>query len=137
VTHPNVHKWYFYLQRLLFFRVSSGPTWSEGLISVLAIVGGIAGFRRRRLSGANASLVRFLAIYTFLLTAFYSLLAYKTPWCLLSFWHGAILLAGVGAAVLLRTAPHRTWRGGICGLLLVGSMHLSWHSLASRYDLLG
>ena len=53
-----------------------------------------------RLAGANASFVRFLAIYTFVLTALYSLISYKTPWCVLSFWHGMILLAGVGAVVL-------------------------------------
>lgn len=125
---PHVHKWYFYLRRLLFFQVSSGPVWSEGLVFVLAVIGGIAGFRRRRLSGANASLVRFLAIYTFLLTAFYSLLAYKTPWCLLNFWHGAVLLAGVGAAVLLRTARTRSWRVALRALLVLGAIHLSWQA---------
>ena len=50
--------------------------------------------------------VRFLALYTFALAAAYSLIAYKTPWCLLSFWHGMILLAGVGAAWLVRRRPH-------------------------------
>ena len=125
---PHVHAWYFYLQRLLFFHVAPGPTWTEALIFVLALIGGIAGFRRRRLSGANASFVRFLAIYTFLLTAFYSLLAYKTPWCLLSFWQAAILLAGVGAAVVLRTVATRARRGIVTGLLLIGATHLAWEA---------
>jgi len=104
---PHIHPWYFYLRRLLFFRVEKGPVWTEAVILILAIIAAIAGFRRSRLAGANASFVRFLALYTFLLTAFYSLLAYKTPWCLVSFWHGAILLGGVGAAVLIRTARNR------------------------------
>ena len=125
---PHIHPWFFYLQRLLFFHVAGAPVWTEALIFVLAIIGAIAGFRRRRLAGANASFVRFLALYVFLLTAFYSLLAYKTPWCLLSFWHGAVLLAGVGAAVLGRTAPSRYWRLGIAAMLLAGAAHLSWQS---------
>lgn len=125
---PHVHPWYFYLQRVLCFHIAAGPTWTEALIFVLAIIGAIAGFRRRRLSGANASFVRFLGIYTFLLAAFYSLLAYKTPWCLLSFWQAAILLAGVGAAVLLRTAITRAWRGMVAALLLAGAGHLSWQA---------
>jgi uncharacterized protein (TIGR03663 family) len=125
---PHVHPWYFYLQRLLFFHIAPGPTWTEAVIFILALVGGVAGFRRRRLSGAHASFVRFLALYTFLLTAFYSLLAYKTPWCLLSFWHGAILLAGVGAAVLLRSATRKVWRRSIAALLLVGAGHLAWQA---------
>ena len=125
---PHIHPWYFYLHRLLFFRVEAGPLWSEAIILVLAIIGGVAGFRRRRLAGANASFVRFLALYTFLLTAFYSLLAYKTPWCLLNFWHGAILLAGVGAAVMIRTARNRSWRMAVTTLLLAGSAHLAWQA---------
>lgn len=125
---PHIHRWYFYLQRLLFFHIAAGPVWTEALILLLAFIGAIAGFRRRRLAGANPSLVRFLALYTFLLTAFYSLLAYKTPWCLLSFWHGAILLAGVGAAVLLRTARNRAWRIAVTCLLLAGAGHLAWQA---------
>jgi hypothetical protein len=122
---PHVHPWYFYLQRLLFFHIAPGPVWTEGLIFMLAIVGGIAGFRRQWLSGANASFVRFLAIYTFLLTAFYSLLAYKTPWCLLGFWHAAILLAGTGAAVLLEVAAARPRRIAMGAVLMAGSAHLA------------
>jgi predicted membrane-bound mannosyltransferase len=80
------------------------------------------------MAGANASFVRFLALYTFLLTAFYSLLAYKTPWCLLNFWMSAILLAGVGAAILIRSAKNRTWRRVITGALLAGALHLSWQA---------
>ena len=34
----------------------------------------------------------------------YSAIPYKTPWCLLGFLHGMILLAGVGAVVLVRSA---------------------------------
>jgi len=125
---PHNHPWYFYLQRLLFFHVSSGPIWTEGSIFLLAIIGAIAGFRRRKLAGANASFVRFLALYVFSLTAIYSLLAYKTTWCLLSFWQGALLLAGVGSAVLIRTARNRYWRFGVIGLLLAATAHLAWQS---------
>jgi predicted membrane-bound mannosyltransferase len=129
---PHVHPWSFYLERLLFFRTGNGPLWSEGLIFVLAIVGAFAGFRRHELGGANASLVRFLALYSFLLTAFYSLLAYKTPWCLLSFWHGAILLAGVGAVVVIQSAANRTWRLALIALLITGSAQLARQSLRAQ-----
>jgi predicted membrane-bound mannosyltransferase len=125
---PHVHPWYFYLRRLLFFHLPNGPVWSEALIFLLAVVGAIAGFRRQNLAGANASLLRFIALYTFLLAAFYSLLAYKTPWCLLSFWLGAILLAGVGAGVLIQRAQFRTWRLAMAGVLLAGLAHLGWQS---------
>ena len=52
-------------------------------------------------AGKKSPLPHFLALYTILLTAIYSAISYKTPWCLLSFFHGMILLAGIGAAALV------------------------------------
>ena len=124
----HIHPWYFYLQRLLWFRAPRGPLWTEGLILVLALLGAAAGFKRSHLGRASASFVRFLALYTFLLTGFYSLIAYKTPWCLLSFWHGTILLAGVGAGVLGRRFRQRWPRMAVSVLLLAGVVELGWQA---------
>ena len=125
---PHIHPWSFYFQRLLWFHVGKGPVWSEALIVVLAVVGAGAGFVRKRLGRASASFVRFLALYTFFLTAIYTALSYKTPWCLLSFWHGMILLAGVGAAVLLRSIRSRAPRLALGAVLVVGVGHLAWQA---------
>jgi len=38
------------------------------------------------------------------MTIVYCVIPYKTPWCALGFFHGMILLAGIGAAALLRPA---------------------------------
>jgi hypothetical protein len=97
---PHIHPWNFYLERLLWFHHGRGPVWTEGMVLLLAIPGAWAAFSRRGLAGANAAFARFLALYTVALTAAYCLISYKTPWCLLSFWHGTILLAGLGAAVV-------------------------------------
>ena len=125
---PHIHPWSFYWQRLLFFHVAKGPVWSEGLIFALAAIGACMGFARKGLADANAGFVRFLALYSFALAAAYSLIAYKTPWCLLSFWHGMILLAGVGAAGLLRSARPRLLRLAVGLLLLAGAGHLAWQA---------
>jgi uncharacterized protein (TIGR03663 family) len=124
----HVHPWYFFLHRLLFFHSDKGPFWTEALVLALALIAAWAGFARRRLGRASASFVRFLAFYTFLLTAFYSLLPYKTTWCLLGFWHGMILLAGVGAAVSLRSIRKRAARWTVALVLLAGSGHLGWEA---------
>ena len=100
----HVHGPAFYMHRLLFFHTDKGPIWSEALIFLLALAGAAAGFLRRDMGGGSASFVRFLTFHTVLLTAFYSFLSYKTPWCLLNFWLGFILLAGVGASVLIAAA---------------------------------
>jgi uncharacterized protein (TIGR03663 family) len=125
---PHIHPWSFYLHRLVFFHIATGPVWSEALILVLAVVGAWAGFARKGLAHANASFVRFLALYSFGLAAAYSLISYKTPWCLLSFWHGMILLAGVGAAAAVRSVKHRFLRLALGLALLAGVGHLAWQA---------
>jgi uncharacterized protein (TIGR03663 family) len=125
---PHIHPWSFYLHRLLFFHADKGPVWSEALILVLAVIGAYAGFARKGLAGANASFVRFLALYAFSLTAAYSVIAYKTPWCLLGFWHGMILLAGVGAAGLIRAVRQPLLRLALGLLLLAGAADLGWQA---------
>jgi uncharacterized protein (TIGR03663 family) len=125
---PHNHPWSFYVHRLLFFHVAKGPVWSEGLIFALAVIGAYAGFARKGLADASASFVRFLALYSFGLAAAYSLISYKTPWCVLSFWHGMILLAGVGVAGLLRRFRHRLLRKTVALVLLAGSAQLAWQA---------
>src|SRR5437867_2913037 len=73
---PHVHPWSFYLQRLAWFHPVKGPAWSEGLILILAVVGAVVSF-----VGKKSPLHRFLAFYTIMLTALYSVISYKTPWC--------------------------------------------------------
>ena len=125
---PHVHPWSFYFHRLLWFHAAKGPVWSEALIAGLALVGAAAGFARKRLGDSHAGFVRFLACYTGALTVAYCLISYKTPWCLLGFWHGAILLAGVGTAVILRSVAARAARVAVSVLVLAGACHLAFQA---------
>jgi len=131
---PHIHPWDFYLHRLVYFHAGKGPMWSEALILMLGIIGAGAGFVRKGLGDGNASFVRFVALYTLLLTAVYSLLAYKTPWCLLSFWHGFILLAGVGAAVLVHTVRRPFARIALTILFLAGAGQLAAQAWQASHD---
>lgn len=125
---PHIHPWNFYLNRLVYFHPAKGPVFSEALILVLGIVGITAAFTRKGLSDANANFIRFLAFYTLTLAAIYSVLAYKTPWCLLSFWHGVIVLAGIGAVALLEWMPRRAMRFALGLILLAGAAQLTFQS---------
>ncbi len=125
---PHINPWPFYFHRLFFFHIGKGPIWTEAFILMLALLGTFAGFARRGLADANASFVRFLAFYTFALTVAYCGIAYKTPWCLLSFWHGMLLLAGVGAVALLRVAKRRIAKAVVFLVLSAGMVHLAWQA---------
>jgi len=120
--HSN--PWYFYLERLLAFR--SGPIlWSEALIAALAAVGCVAALLPRGLPGPQRWFCCFLAVYTIVLTGLYSLLPYKTPWCMLSFVHGMILLAGLGAAALLQWLRKPVLQAIAALVMLLGVVQLA------------
>jgi uncharacterized protein (TIGR03663 family) len=129
----HIHPWYYYLKMLIFSQYAGGPIWSEGIIVFLAAVGFIAAMWKKGPAFVNVQLLRFLAFYTVILTVVYSAIPYKTPWCVLGFLHGMILLAGVGAVVLVRLMPNVLPRLIVLCLLLDGSVYLAWQSYRSNY----
>ncbi len=125
---PHIHPWSFYLERLAWFHPVKGPAWSEGAILVLAAVGaGVSCFRK------SSSLHRFLVVYTLSLTAIYTVISYKTPWCLLNFWLGMILLAGIGAAALVEFARTRSQKLVVVTLLGSQAAILVWQAWRASF----
>jgi len=125
-TGDHSYPWYNYLRIVLWWQVGDSVVWTESVVVVLAVVGLIAGLAGKGCGKASIPFIRFLCIYTVVITVVYSAISYKTPWCLLGFLHGMILLAGFGASVLLRImrpAPLKV----IVAVLLVGATgHLAW-----------
>ena len=68
--------------------------------------------------------LRFLAVYAILMVIVYSIIPYKTPWCMLSFLHALIVLAGVGAVAVIRAMRILPLRIGAALLLLLGTWNL-------------
>jgi uncharacterized protein (TIGR03663 family) len=120
----HVHPWSYYLQTLAFSSPGRGPVWTEGLILVLAAVGMIAAFRRGPVRAAGRTALRFMAFYALLSAAEYSLIPYKTPWNILPFYFGFIVMAGSGGAALLGALRSRPLRTLIFVLLAAGFLHL-------------
>ncbi|HUX01318.1 MAG: flippase activity-associated protein Agl23 [Phycisphaerae bacterium] len=147
------HPWHYYLGTLLGTldgewagwrgvahlmthpRLPTGPVWTEALILGLALIGAVAALSRRAVRGADSALLKFLVFYTVLATAIYSAVPYKTPWCMLSFLVGMILLAGVGAVALVRWLRRRPLQVAVGVLLLGAAVHLGWqaHRAAFRF----
>lgn len=119
---PHIHPWYFYLERLGWFHPAKSPVWSEALIMGLAMVGGFVSIRKRHGFGT------FIAVYTIALTAVYSAISYKTPWCLLSFLLGMILLAGIGASALVEAFASRPLKALVVVALLCATAQLAYQA---------
>lgn len=129
----HVHPWYYYLQILLYARYFHGPIWTEGWIVLLAVVGMVAAIRGTRVGSFDPKLVRFLAIYTVVMTAVYSAIPYKTPWCLLSFLTGMILLAGVGATALWMWLKKPALRIVLAVLVVAAAVHLGFLAYRANF----
>jgi uncharacterized protein (TIGR03663 family) len=102
---PHVHAWHYYFGLLLR---------AEAVILTLAAVCAVK---------SRKPLPRFLLIYTAVLTALYSVIPYKTPWCVLGPLSGMAILAGAGAVALFRgrkVAPAAVLAAGVLQMYAAG-----------------
>ncbi|MBN2449840.1 MAG: TIGR03663 family protein, partial [Lentisphaeria bacterium] len=129
------HPFWFYLRILTYAKPARGPAWGEDIILVLGAVGALAAWiRPRSLQGSPVAL-RCLSLYAVVLTLVYSAIPYKTPWCLLSFWHPWLILAGAGTQVVV-LGSRRVWLRALLALLLAaGAANLARRALlaSGRY----
>ncbi len=135
---PHVHPWYFYLRALSWWQPADGFWCPEAWIFIPAIGGLVVALLPARwnlLPGASVTFVRWIGFYTLLLTAAYTTIPYKTPWCLLGFLQGTILLAGVGAVALVRVVPSWPAKTVVSIVLLAGATALGVQSYWTNYQL--
>jgi len=125
----------YYLRLLLYWRYGRGPIHAEAFVVFLAGVGVLKSLWPS--SGTDlgrAVFLRFLSFYTIALMLIYSAIPYKTPWCMLGFLHGMILLAGVGAVAIVRAMPQVALRYIIAGVLFVPAGHLAYQAWQINLD---
>lgn len=124
----HVHPWHYYLG-LLTWSSSGGLTWTEAPILVLALIGGVAAWRRTENADATSLFWRrYLAANALLSLAFFSAIPYKTPWNLLPFHVATIVVAGSGVAALARVSRRRGWPALVAVALAGLSIHLGWQA---------
>lgn len=92
------HGFFYYLDLLTWIELLEWPGWNEDLTIVLALLGCYWALRR----GTTPALVRFMALYTLLMTLVYSFISYKTPWCFLGFLHGMLFMSAYAMADWMR-----------------------------------
>jgi uncharacterized protein (TIGR03663 family) len=132
-TSLHRHPWHYYLG-LIAPRPGS-PVWAEALILALAAVGAAAAWTVRTAPGADPRLLRLLVVYTLAMAAAYSAIPYKTPWCLLGFLHGAVLLAGAGGSWLLLRARGLGPRALVAACLALVALLLGRQAAAASFSL--
>jgi len=116
----HLHPWSWYLG-LITYHTGGGLVWTEGFIVVLAVFGALFTLSKRYTKRFDLRLVRFVAVYTLIMVVIYSAIPYKTPWSMLSFFHGMILLAGVGGSVFVQMA-NTLWRKAVVFFVLIAGV---------------
>ncbi|RMF82129.1 MAG: TIGR03663 family protein, partial [Planctomycetota bacterium] len=123
------HPWWYYLRILAWVRYPTLHPWTHAIVLALAAIGaGVAGASH----GDTAAMRRFLLVYTLVLTAAYTVISYKTPWCMLSFVQAMMLLGGLGAAWLFERVRGAAGRTVVAVLLIAGVGHLGMQSLRAN-----
>jgi len=130
------HAWDYYLRFLFGWQYGRGPVWRElggALLIPVLVAFGIPVFgwvrakaqpQPKRDLSIHLRWTVFVAIYTLTLTGLYSVIPYKTPWCLLSFLQGFLLLAAIGIDYVytsLRTLKPLRWGLNLIGLVALYS----------------
>ncbi len=132
-TRLHDHPWYYYLRLLGYTHYRGSPVWTEGVILALAVVGIFAALAPRRAADPGTPLLRYLCLYALLMTAAYSVIPYKTPWCAVQFLQPLTLLAGAGAAALWRWAKRPPARCVIAAGLIAGTVNLVTQARAASF----
>ncbi len=125
------HPWYGYFEWLFWQPIPGTRGGSELAVGILAVPGLWAAVCGRGLEPQQLRLARFLTLYTVVLLAAYSALPYKTPWCAVGPLHGLILVAGIGAGVVLRSCRSRISQGALgalIGAIVLYQSGLAWQA---------
>lgn len=133
--------WYYYLSLLAYVYRQAGPRWTEapalaaGILGFLAVLTvGLPGTNDEKQEAAQSVLFRrFLLFYTVITLVVYSVIPYKTPWNLLVFYHGILLLSGVGVAALIRFVPWRPLQAVLVLVFLAGAAFMARQSYWGNY----
>ncbi|MBN2212525.1 MAG: TIGR03663 family protein [Sedimentisphaerales bacterium] len=125
--HIHFHPWYYYFQLLIYSKSTDGMVWSEIFILLFALAGFVFTLNPRN-QVRHHPLLRFIAVYTLIMMMIYSFISYKTPWCMLGFMWGLIIMAGVGIVGLYRHIHHPLFLTLMTMVITFGAGHLAWQA---------
>jgi len=130
----HIHPWYMYFNWLLCFRGGDGLFWSEGIIAFFALCGIIGVVTKNKFTSGENTFFYFILIFVLSTTFSFSLIPYKTPWNLLTFWFGFILLGSIGFVYVLQKLAKKIYKVIFLLISFILVVHLGWQSYQLNYD---
>lgn len=121
--------WFSYLQTLAWSS-SGGLVFTDAAVLILACAGIVHAVARRQ----TAFWPLFLCLYTIGATALFSAIPYKTPWNMVPFYIGIVLMAGIGAAALVERARPRPVQVALVVVLVAAGWQLAGQSRRASFE---
>ena len=127
---PGTHgePWDYYV-RLLGYSASGGLVWTEGVVLALALAGAVFAWRK----GTGGFWPRYVCLYSTITLVGFSVVRYKTPWNLLPFYGGFVVLAGFGAASVAGLVRSRAAKAILLASLLAAGAQLGLQSWRANF----
>jgi uncharacterized protein (TIGR03663 family) len=120
------HPWHYY-GGLITYSYSGGVTWTEGLVVLLGVVGMVEAWSGRA-DHLRRFWARYLSGFVAITVVIFSAIPYKTPWNLLPFHAGLLVLAGVGFSALVHARAPRVLRWAMVVAFVAAAGHLGWQA---------
>jgi uncharacterized protein (TIGR03663 family) len=133
-SEAHIHPWYMYFKWLWFFGSSDGTFWSEGIIAFFAFFGIIGILSKKYGKQGNNEFGYFLLMFVIITTVIFSIIPYKTPWNLLTFWYGFILLAAIGMVYLFGLLRNKNYQIAFFIISFFAVGYLGWQSYHLNYQ---
>ena len=133
-SEAHIHPWYMYFKWLWYFGSSDGMFWSEGIIAFFAFFGIIGILSKKYQTQNKIEFSYFILLFVLITTVIFSVIPYKTPWNLLTFWYGFILLAAIGIVYIYGLLRRRNYQITFFIISILAVVYLGWQSYHLNYQ---
>jgi len=130
----HIHSWYMYFKWLLYFGGENGHLWSEGIIALFALCGIVAILSKNNFSSGENTFFYFIVIFVLATSFIFSMIPYKTPWNLLTFWFGFIFIGSIGFYYLFQKLKSRIYKAIFLLISFIFILQLGWQSFQLNFN---
>lgn len=129
------HPWYTYFSWLFFYPSYDGTYWTEAAVFLLSLTG--IGFLlwEGKTENPGIQYLQFIAFYGYLSFFLFSLIPYKTPWNLLTFYPAILVTGAFGIIQSYRWFLDRKGKMVFLALIVMAGIHFIWQSLVLNFRL--
>ncbi len=91
----HIYPWHYYFSLIIFKEIDSF-TFTEIFILLFSLAGIFFAIKYWNNEEPKNSFIKIILVFTILETVIYSLIPYKTPWTMMTFWTGILIMAAYG-----------------------------------------